>query len=124
MKKVIIILALLFICFSVFTDIPDDIAHKYYYPTFLEWVILYLEANISTVSDDYAILTTFDIINDKYRFIINCYYDYNVSNVDRFITNELIPKMKGIIESQCQLWSSRGYTISLNDFIFEINPVY
>ncbi len=119
MKKTIIILVMLFICFSVFPDIPLDVAAKIYYPSFLEWVMLYLESNIESSNEYYIIVCYYNNINNNIKIIVDCHYDPNYESID-WVLNDYIPAIKETIANKCQSWVGRGYYISIYDFEFNL----
>ena len=123
MKKVIIIIVLLFICFSVLPDIPRDIAIKEYTPTFIEWVLVYFKAMYESENiPNYALYVSYEIINDQIRIIFICNYTNNEMGIQFY--NEHLPSIKSEVETQCQTWTYQGYPISMNDIVFNVSRIY
>lgn len=103
MKKVIISLVMLTICFSAFSDIPPDVAYSSYTPTFIEWVYVYLASNYSISNDSYSVIIAIETINNNLRIIFNCAYITNATGN----THKLPPPLPGSVISGEQLTNTK-----------------
>ncbi len=121
MKIIIIILVLLFICFSVFPDTPADIAFKEYTPSFIDWVDVYFCSiyGMEGSGGDYSLSVGREVINNKYRFTFYCLYKTN--DIGMYFYNNILPSVKRSVEQDCQEWTIAGYPISMNDIVFDVD---